>query len=140
MFAYQLTEFGRELEEPMLAIVRWGFKLPIEDESEFLSVAEWDLVAMKAAFRPERAVGLNVLVEFDLDGLVFFVEIKAQEVNITLKSEVDATAFIHSSVADLMKVDIGELTFAQAIEGKIVRFFCCERDLVERVLGCFSIV
>ncbi len=140
LFAYQLSEFGRELEEPLLAIIRWGFKLPIADESEFLSVAEWDLVAMKAAFRPERVVGLDVLVEFDLDGLVFFVEIKAQKVNITLKSEVDATVFIHSSVADLMKISTGELTFDQAVEGKLVRFFCCERDVVEQVLGCFSVV
>lgn len=135
--AYQLTAFGRELEAPVLAIIRWGFKLPIGDEADHLSIDEWDLVAMKAAFRPELALGLTATVQFKANGSEFFVTVDNQSVDISLdKTAVDGV--ITSAIATLMQIDAGLLSFDQAVAQKLLKYEG-DKALLQRVLGVFKV-
>lgn len=63
---YELTDYGRELEDVMLAFGRWGAKSlgPRQPGQTFRS--EWLAVALKAFFRPEAAAGLQAILELRL--------------------------------------------------------------------------
>src|SRR5919202_2762340 len=52
---YELTEYGRELEEPLLALGRWGARSLGTREPRHALRSEWLAVALKAFFRPEAA-------------------------------------------------------------------------------------
>src|ERR671933_1792279 len=52
---YELTEYGRELEEPLLALGRWGARSLGRRQPGDALRAEWLAVALKAFFRPEAA-------------------------------------------------------------------------------------
>jgi DNA-binding HxlR family transcriptional regulator len=52
---YELTEYGRALEAPLLALGRWG-AMSIGQRQDGQSLrSEWIVVALKAFFRPEAA-------------------------------------------------------------------------------------
>src|SRR6476661_8650184 len=55
---YELTEYGRELEEPLYALARWGARsLPPPDEGEDF-YPDWGLNAFAALLDPQAARGL----------------------------------------------------------------------------------
>ena len=60
---YELTEYGRELEGPLLALGRWGARSMGARDPEQALRSEWFGVALKAFFRPEAAADLNAEVE-----------------------------------------------------------------------------
>ena len=70
---YELTEYGRELEKPLLALGRWGARSLGRRGSNQALRPEWLAVALKAAFRPEAAVGLGASVELRLGDSTFAV-------------------------------------------------------------------
>ena len=59
---YELTEYGRSLEGPLLALGRWGASSMGPREPGQALRSEWLAVAFKAFFRPEAASGLNATV------------------------------------------------------------------------------
>src|SRR5205809_2716919 len=60
---YELTDYGRTLEGPVLALGRWGARSmgPRQDGQALRS--EWFGVALKAFFRPEAAADLAAEIE-----------------------------------------------------------------------------
>lgn len=136
--SYQLTEFGRELEAPVLAIIRWGFKLPHVEQSEYLSVNEWDLVAMKAAFRPELAAGLQVNAAFSCGTLDFCVSVAEQQISIVLGHDNPPDISITAQIGTLMAIEAGTLSFEQARLSKQL-LFAGDEALVRQLLGCFKV-
>jgi len=72
---YELTVYGRELEEVMLAFGRWGAKsLGVRAPEQTLQSA-WLAVALKAFFRPEAAEDLRATVEFRFEDGTFLAQI-----------------------------------------------------------------
>ena len=65
---YALTPRGAELEEAVLALARFGAPLLTERNPDDHWSASWNPVALKYAFRPERAKTLRVVVEYQIDG------------------------------------------------------------------------
>jgi DNA-binding HxlR family transcriptional regulator len=56
---YELTEYGRELEEPLYALARWGARsLPPPTKSQEF-YPDWGLNAFAALLDPEAAAGLS---------------------------------------------------------------------------------
>ena len=64
---YELTDYGRTLEGPVLALGRWGARSmgPRQDGQALRS--EWFGVALKAFFRPEAAADLEAEIELRFD-------------------------------------------------------------------------
>lgn len=91
---YQLTDCGRQLEDVVLALVRWGFQFLGDKTPNALCHPEWDLVAMKAAFNAKRAEGLSLCCEWHVDGLTFYICVKEGTLEITFApaTKVQATA------------------------------------------------
>jgi DNA-binding HxlR family transcriptional regulator len=63
---YELTEYGRELEDALLAFGRWGAKSLGTRAPEEPVRSEWLAVALKAYFRPEAAADLRATVALRL--------------------------------------------------------------------------
>jgi DNA-binding HxlR family transcriptional regulator len=65
---YELTDYGRELEEPMLRLGFWGAKtMGSMDEADYVSMDSLALV-LRGAFHPERAHGPARLYELRVEG------------------------------------------------------------------------
>jgi DNA-binding HxlR family transcriptional regulator len=63
---YELTEYGRELEDILLAFGRWGAKSLETRAADELLRSEWLAVALKAYFQPEAAAELRATVALRL--------------------------------------------------------------------------
>jgi DNA-binding HxlR family transcriptional regulator len=64
---YELTEYGRSLEGPLLALGRWGaLSMGVRQPEQALR-SEWLGVALKAFFRPEAAADLEAEIELRFD-------------------------------------------------------------------------
>lgn len=62
---YALTSSGAALEPAVLALVRWGLAYGPPNHPGDYHEDEWDLVALKALFQPQRAGDLDLRVQFD---------------------------------------------------------------------------
>lgn len=67
---YELTEYGRELDEIVLALGRWGARTLGDPHEDDLVTPDSIITALRATFRPEAAVGLDLLVELRVGDVV----------------------------------------------------------------------
>jgi len=73
---YTLTDQGFALEPLILELVRWTVRwLEPADGSEGVHFPDWDLLALKALFRPDSARTQPLLARFEADGWVAWVRI-----------------------------------------------------------------
>lgn len=68
---YELTEAGAALEPVLWELVRWGVKTGRDLPSDASYRPTWLVVAMRSLFRPERAEGLDLRLEFRVGEDVF---------------------------------------------------------------------
>src|SRR5919206_83791 len=64
---YELTEYGRALEGPLLAVGRWGALSMGQRQPGQTLRSEWFGVALKAFFRPEAAADVKAEIELRFD-------------------------------------------------------------------------
>ena len=72
---YELTEYGRALEGPLLALGRWGVLSMGPRQPEQTLRSEWLGVALKAFFRPEAAADLRADIELRFDDGTFLARV-----------------------------------------------------------------
>src|SRR4029078_12202194 len=72
---YDLTDFGRELEQPIMRLEFWGARAmgPVDPDDHF-SVDSLAL-ALRGSFRPEHADARPHLYEFKVDGKTLRVRV-----------------------------------------------------------------
>jgi len=98
---YELTDRGRALEPAVLALIRWGLLHGPENKEGDHHHDDWDLLALKSAFQPDRAVGLSMSVQFNAEELQGWVRIQDEQMQIGLGELDDADIAIDGTVADL---------------------------------------
>lgn len=98
---YALTHSGTALEPAVLALVRWGLIYGPKNQPEDYHEDEWDLVALKALFQPQRAGDLHLSVQFDSDALLGWIRIDSAAVSIGLGRLDDAELIIGGTIAEL---------------------------------------
>jgi DNA-binding HxlR family transcriptional regulator len=98
---YTLTEGGRALEPAVLALVRWGLTHGPENRPGDHHHDDWDLLALKAMFQPDRARGLTVCVQFDAPELEGWARIEDGEMCIGIGKAGDADVVINGTITDL---------------------------------------
>lgn len=99
--AYALTEMGCALEPAVLALARWGLTYLPDKVEGYYHQDGWDLVALKAAFEPQRAAGLAVRTQFVSDNNSAWVDIRNQEMTIGLGVSEDPDITIDGTIEDL---------------------------------------
>ncbi len=113
---YELSERGRELEEVIVSLARWGLPLLGRRGCTQAWQPEWSILAMQATFRPERAAGINEQYQFEVDGEVFFAQVNDGTV-ITGRGPATDPAFTLRAGADtFLAVADGTLSAGEVIE------------------------
>jgi hypothetical protein len=131
---YELTEYGRELEEPLYALARWGARsLPPPAKGEDF-YPDWGLNAFAALLDPQAADGLTatyvVRVADDvytvhLEDSAVHVEVGAAD-NADLDFSMDRETFFGLASGELdprVAVSGGHVTIATGKPADLERFF-----------------
>ncbi len=112
---YELTDYGRELEEVLLALGRWGARSIGTREPDQALRSGWVGVAMRAYADPAATVGLEASYELVLDHGVLRVELLDGEVRITEGSSEPADLVIETEDETLIGLLAGFLSPSEAI-------------------------
>jgi len=98
---YALTERGRALEPAVLALIRWGLTHGPENRPGDHHHNDWDLLALKSMFQPDRARGLTISVQFDAPELEGWARIEDGEMCIGIGKAGDADVVVNGTITDL---------------------------------------
>jgi DNA-binding HxlR family transcriptional regulator len=134
---YELTDWGRDLEQVVAAIGRWGVRSPWRSEEDAIGV-DGLMVSFRTMFDPEAAGDLDASYEVVLGGQAFGIEVEDGSIRVYRGAPADPDARIEADVdtlADLV-YEGGDLDEALRsgdveIEG--------DRPAVERLLGLFQL-
>jgi DNA-binding HxlR family transcriptional regulator len=119
---YELTDSGRELAEALLPLAVWGARRLDYTKPAGRHRADWLLLALRANFRTEAAVGVQDTYEFRIDGAAFHVRVRDGQIDVRRGPAPDgADAVIETDLPTLMELGVGRLTAAQAVKRKRAR-------------------
>ncbi len=88
---YSLTEQGRELEESVLAMTRWGYRWADkvgDSQDGFVHFHHWDLLAMKSLFVQARCER-SMLIQFDCEELLAWVKVSPEGFSFALNERAE---------------------------------------------------
>jgi DNA-binding HxlR family transcriptional regulator/putative sterol carrier protein len=119
---YQLTDLGRQLEPVVLSITKWGFNFLDKKKPDELSRTEWDLVALKAAFQPEKSAKLNTNYELNLDGTYFDIIINRGAIDINLGKAANPKTILITTGKSLLSLGKGSTTFEKLLTSGKLKF------------------
>jgi DNA-binding HxlR family transcriptional regulator len=135
--AYELTEYGQELEPVVVAFGRWGAK-SLGDPREGETVTPDSMVmALRSTFRPEAARGLQAHYEVRLGEIVLSAIVNEDVLDVKAGSRPDPDCVITAGPAIRMLM-AGEVTPAQAIADGFVSV-AGDRALFDRFGAMFRI-
>ena len=72
---YELTDYGQELDEIVMALGRWGAQRLGEPGPEDIVTQDSMIMAMRSTFHPEAAIGQNVRYQLNLGPIVLHLDI-----------------------------------------------------------------
>lgn len=98
---YALTPRGRALEPALLALIRWGLVHGPDNKPGDHHHDDWDLLALKALFQPDRAVTEKVAVQFADPALTGWMAIVEGTVTIGLGELEDPDIRVATTVKEL---------------------------------------
>lgn len=135
--AYELTEYGQELEPVVVAFGRWGAK-SLGDPREGETVTPDSMVmALRTTFRPEAARGLRAHYEVRLGEIVLSAIVNDGALDVKAGSRPDPDCIIEAGPAIRMLM-AGEVSAAQAIADGFVSVGG-DRTLFDRFAAIFRI-
>jgi DNA-binding HxlR family transcriptional regulator/putative sterol carrier protein len=134
---YELTEYGRELEDIVLRLGLWGAKAMPEPGPDDIVTADTLLLALRSTFRPEAARELRASYELRLGEIVVHARVDhgALEVDEGPLAEADLVLETDLTLHPLLT---GELDSDEAIRSGRVRV-TGRRKLLERFVEVFHI-
>jgi DNA-binding HxlR family transcriptional regulator/putative sterol carrier protein len=134
---YELTEYGRELEDVVLRLGLWGARTLAEPRPDDVVTADSLQLALRATFRPEAARGLKASYELRLGPIVIHARVAKGAVEVGEGPLPDADLTLETDLT-LRALMSGELTPAEAIKARRVRV-SGRRELLERFVEVFHI-
>jgi DNA-binding HxlR family transcriptional regulator/putative sterol carrier protein len=113
---YELTDYGRELEAPLVALGLWGARsLGRPSEGDPISVDGLAL-ALRGAFRPGEAAGLRRTYELQLDGRSLLISVEGGTVSI-VSAAGPSDVRLATSAEVLVALLFGQLRVDDALTG-----------------------
>lgn len=113
---YRLTDAGRALEPVVHTLVRFGLTLDVVPDDARLSRPEWDCVAMRAIFNPERAEGLAGTYALVLDSHAFSLTVANGELTVVLGAPENPRARVSLAKTTAVALSAGHLSLREAIQ------------------------
>jgi DNA-binding HxlR family transcriptional regulator/putative sterol carrier protein len=132
---YELTDYGGQLEDPLMRLGRWGAQSLGEPQPGEIMTADSMVMALRATFVPEAAYGLQVSFELRLGPIVLHARVDGPQITVAEGSLANPDLIIEAgpAVKDLMSGDMSpaeaiargsvRLTGNQALLGRFVELF-----------------
>lgn len=135
---YELTEYGRDLEDAVLALGRWGARSLDKPRPDEIVTTDSLIMALRATFTPPAAGGQRISYELRLGGAILHATVDGDELHTAAGPLPDPDLVIHAgpAVASLMSGRVGP---ADAVERGLVRIDG-ELSLLTRFVETFRIV
>jgi DNA-binding HxlR family transcriptional regulator len=131
---YELTERGRELGPVLLALARWGSRVPAGSAAE-LSVDAL-MLALQTTFDPRAAGALAARLELRIGDDCFRAEIGSGRFAITRGGAGQVDAILTAGAATFRALVFGDRTMADAVGHGDLRVDG-DRRAAARFTGCF---
>jgi len=136
--SYSLTPRGSELEAAVLALARFGAPLLAEADGEVYWSASWNPIALKYAFRPERARRLRGTVEYRVDDSRVQARFRDGEIETAAESSWRPDVVVTTDGETFLALSAGELDPRDAeAEGSLE--IAGDRALFRRSLRAFGV-
>ena len=137
-FAYELTEYGRELEDIVLRLGLWGARsMPEDPDPDDAVTADTLLLGLRSTFRPEAARDLKAGYELRLGDIVVHARVADGELEVD-EGPLDEADLVLETDFSLHPLLTGELSPAEAIASGKVRL-SGKRKLFDRFVDVFHI-
>ena len=135
---YELTEYGRELEEILLELGRWGLKSMGARRPEQTLRSGWIGLALRAFARPDVAKGIRETYEFRLDDAVFHARTGAGNVLVAGGPAESPDLVVETGNESLLALLAGLLDPSDAVSSGQIRLTGDER-LLSRLVEVFRL-
>ncbi|MEO3810286.1 winged helix-turn-helix transcriptional regulator [Sphaerisporangium sp. B11E5] len=116
---YELTPYGRALEDVVLRLGLWGAMAMGAPEPGEIATIDSVTMALRSTFRPEAAAGLSVSYEFRLGDIVLSAVIDDGTLNV-LPGPLPGADLVVEAGHELRALMAGEVTPAEAVEKGMV--------------------
>lgn len=113
---YELTCRGRELEETIVALARWGLPLLDERQEGDAWEPEWSILAMRATFRPEAARGVAEQYQFEVGDEVFHAAVAEGKATTGRGPAAQPAVIVRADVDAFLGVANGSMTLENAAQ------------------------
>lgn len=133
-----LTAAGRGLEGPIMGMTRWAMTTRLPASAEERSRPEWDLMAMKALFRPLPGDLLEGRYQLKLNGAPAILEVLAGELRMSPGRVEDPVAEIEMDSITGWQLATGALS-VKAAERQGLLKIAGDRGSAKRMLKCFTL-
>jgi DNA-binding HxlR family transcriptional regulator len=134
---YELTEYGRELEDIVLRLGLWGAQSLGEPRPGEILTVDSIILALRATFQPRAARGLRAGYELRLGDIVIHARVDNGAVEIAKGPLPEADLRLETDLTIRLLMS-GELSPAEAVKSGKVRL-TGKRDLLERFVEIFRI-
>jgi DNA-binding HxlR family transcriptional regulator len=134
---YELTEYGRELEDIVLRLGLWGARLLGEPRLDDSVNPDSMMIALRATFRPDAARDLRASYELRLGEIVLHARIDKGSLEVAQGPLPDADLVLETDLT-LRALMSGELSPAEAVRSGKARL-TGKPELLERFVEVFHI-
>jgi DNA-binding HxlR family transcriptional regulator len=135
---YELTEYGRELEDVVLRLGLWGAKSLRDPTPEDTTNTDSLLLGLRALFQPEAARGLRAAYELRFGDMVVHALVDDGGLAVGEGPPPEGVDLVLETDSVLRPVLAGETSLDEAIETGLIRFDG-DRDLLDRFVEVFRI-
>ncbi|HET9138959.1 winged helix-turn-helix transcriptional regulator [Actinophytocola sp.] len=119
---YRLTAFGRDLDDAMIRLGRWGARLLGAPRPEDVATNDSVRMALRTMFDPEAAAGIQVSYQLNLDDIVVHARIDDGVIE-TGEGPLAGADLVLEPGETLMPMLTGELSAAEAIATGSLKYF-----------------
>jgi DNA-binding HxlR family transcriptional regulator len=135
---YELTDYGRDLEEAIQALARWGARTLGPPESEEEVRPGWSVDAIRTIFDPHAAQGLDATYELRIGEELTVVRIADGElVDVRLGAADDPDLVVETDFASFYELIARTLSPQEALEEGRIRIDG-EADGLDRLVAILS--
>ena len=141
--AYCLTSLGEELRPVTHQLIRWGRNFSSvnghmpADGTLPLSMPEWDMLALEAAFIPERADGVQAVMQLTLSGFTFHLVIRNKACRAVYGPAVEPDVIVTTDSATLIAIG-GSETSIESAEEKVKLKIEGDRSVFNQLFQLFQ--
>lgn len=138
---YELTDFGRELDDIVLALGRWGSRALGEPEPGDIITSDSMTIALRSAFGADASAGVpETTYRMRIGDVDLTVRVDGAALRITSRNTADAAVDLEFSTgAGIHRLISGGVTAAEALERDIVRILAGDPRLLERFADTFRV-